>query len=159
MHEIILGVDPGLGGALAVVNDFNDCETCLMPTMGEGKHRIIDGTAVARFIEERDVEFAIIENVHAMPKQGVSSVFKFGQVHGQVLGVLQSRGIPYRLIAPRVWKRDMSLTADKSLSRRRAIEQFPHAQEQFSRVMDEGRAEAALLALWYIIAGRNESAA
>ena len=149
---IICGIDPGMGGALAVI-DIEGCllcDTISMPTMGTGTKRLVDGTAVRRFIVERDVEFVVIEQVGAMPKQGVASSFRFGVAFGQIIGIVQGLGIPHSFAHPTKWKREMGLTSDKSLSRRRAIERLPGAAEQFARAKDEGRAEASLLALWWL---------
>jgi len=84
--------------------------------------------------------------LHGRP-QGTASSFKFGMAYGQALGVVQGLLFPYQTVSAAKWKRHMSLTSDKEYSRRRAIECFPKFADQFSRKMDEGRAEAALLAL------------
>ena len=159
---IILGVDPGFSGALAVLNSERDCETLDMPTMGEKAKKLVDGGAVKRFIEQHDVEYAVIEAVHAMPQQGVSSTFRFGTSYGLILGVIQGMAIPYETVSPRKWKGAMGLSNEKDHSRRVAIEQLPRAAKQFERKKDDGRAEAALLALWKLsspLIGKTEEAA
>src|SRR5262245_406441 len=118
LSMIIAGIDPGLSGALAVLNDFGDCDTIHVPRMGD----LIDGGAVARWLGDRDVEVAVIELANAWPGQGVAGVFKYGRSYGQLLGVLQATLTPYRLVTPAKWKRDLRLSHDKEASRRRAIE-------------------------------------
>ena len=152
---IVCGIDPGITGALAVVNEDHDCETVEMPTAGVGKHRAVDGAGIARFMAERDVEFAIVELVHSMPRQGVASTFKFGTAYGTVLGTLHACCMPYRLVTPAKWKKDMMLSSDKRLSLEMATRRLPRAALQFARVKDHGRAEAALLALWWLENGNR----
>ena len=114
---IVCGIDPGLSGALAVINDEHDCESMLMPTMGEKSQKIVDGGAVARFLGEHNVEFAVVEYVSARPGQGVTGMFRFGTAYGIVIGVLQAACIPHRFVTPAKWKKEMGLSKDKTLSR------------------------------------------
>lgn len=145
---IVCGIDPGLTGALAVINTFGDCQILDMPVLGDGAETVVNGAMIARFLDEFDVQFAVLEKQQAYPGQGVVSTFKIGLFYGQVLGVLQASLIPYHLVAPPIWKKAMKLGKNKNLSRLRATERFPHVCKQFERVKDEGRAEAVLLALW-----------
>lgn len=156
---IVLGIDPGLEGALAVLSEEGDLETTRMPIMGAKSKRIIDITAVARFVAERDVEFALCEYTGAMPRQGVASTFKFGFVSGQITGLLHAICLPHKFVTPTRWKKDFGLSADKELSRRLAIERFPRAAEQFALRKDEARAEAALIALWWFRFGEGRKTA
>jgi crossover junction endodeoxyribonuclease RuvC len=146
--EIVAGIDPGLSGAVAVVNSNADCFTARMPVMG--KPPIVDGAALVGWLADYDVTIAVVEQAQAFPEQGVSSVFRYGMVFGQVIGVLQAALIPYRLVTPRRWKRDLNLTRDKEVSRRRAIETFPRHAAHFALKKDEARAEAALIAWWWL---------
>jgi crossover junction endodeoxyribonuclease RuvC len=100
----------------------------------------------------------VIEDVHAMPKQGVSSSFSFGRALGVAEGVLAGNGLSLRYVSPAKWKKALGLSsdkgvsrrrADKGVSRRRAIELWPEHAKAFERVKDDGRAEAALLAWWW----------
>lgn len=157
---IVAGIDPGLHGALAVLNETGDCQTTDMPIMGDPA--IVDGGAVARWLNECDVSIVVIERAQSMPaewtdrktgklrKQGVSSSFRNGQTYGQLLGVLQACAFPYRIVGAADWKRAMRLSRDKELSRRRAIELLPRSGEQFQLKKHEARAEAALIAWWYL---------
>jgi crossover junction endodeoxyribonuclease RuvC len=141
-------VDPGKTGALAVVNELGDVETADMPLTDEG---IVDGAAVLRFFIERDVEIVIMERVHALPHDGKVSAFNFGFTNGVLRGVAQCMGLPHKLTTPQTWKRALGLLkADKSASRELAMKMFPRAADQFKRVKDHSRAEAALLAAWHL---------
>jgi crossover junction endodeoxyribonuclease RuvC len=85
-----------------------------------------------------------------MPGQGVASTFKFGQSYGSVLGLFGA--LKYNIIdvTPRRWKKDLSLTSDKEQARQMAINNWPDVSDLFKRKKDHGRAEAALIALWYL---------
>lgn len=147
---VVAGIDPGLGGGVAVVNAGNNtswCETILMPVM-DG---IVDSFAVGKFLSEHYVEFVVIEKTHSMPKQGVKSTFTFGFVSGQVRGAAEALGFPCMTVTPTKWKRALDLIGrDKNASREVAMQIFPNARQQFARVKDHGRAEAALLAAWHL---------
>jgi crossover junction endodeoxyribonuclease RuvC len=152
---IVGGIDPGVHGALAVLNEEGDCDTIAMPIMGAPKP-IVDGGALVRWFGDRDVDLVVVEQAQAFPKQGVATSFRFGQTYGQALGALQASLIPYRTVSPASWKRDLHLSHDKEQSRRRAIELFPRAAPQFARKLDEARAEAALLAWWWLYAAHRQ---
>jgi crossover junction endodeoxyribonuclease RuvC len=146
---IIGGIDPGLTGGLAVLNEMDNIESRMMPVMGADKGTIVDGGALARWLGDRDVGICIVERAGPMPSQGLGSTFKFGTVYGQVLGALQAALIPYKLVTPARWKRHFNLSKDKDASRRVAIERFPYAADNFALSKSHGRAEAALIALWW----------
>jgi crossover junction endodeoxyribonuclease RuvC len=149
--RIVLGLDPGLNGGVAVLNEQDTLETAIIPTMGDAAGRVLNGRALSWWIAERDVTEAIIENAHSMPHQGVTSTFRFGVAFGQLLGVLQVSGIPYRLVTPQAWKKHYGLLKqDKDAARRLAIERFPRAAAQFARKLDVHRADAALIARYQI---------
>lgn len=146
-----LGVDPGLNGALAVLRGAV-VKTYDMPTHTiKGKkrpdiqqlHNILTGIVA---LDEPRV--AIVEDVHSMPKQGVTSSFTFGHVTGVMHSALAAAQIPMHLVSPASWKRAMRLSKDKDASRQRASQLFPTCADQWARKKDDGRAEAALLA-WY----------
>jgi crossover junction endodeoxyribonuclease RuvC len=145
---IVAGIDPGFEGGLAVLNEHRNLETCLMPTVGEGTKRRVNASAVATFLTERDVEHVVIERVGAMPKNGAASMFRFGMGYGQLMGVVAALNYPHEFVTPRKWKGAFGLSKDKEQSRSRILELYPEHAEQFARKKDEGRAEAALIALW-----------
>jgi crossover junction endodeoxyribonuclease RuvC len=152
----VLGVDPGLSGAIAlfdttlatvVVHDMPVLSRGALRTKrGLRKRHEISEAMLADLVQELDPNVAFIERVHALPGQGVSSSFTFGVAYGVVRGVLAALDIPVHLITPNEWKRVMRLGADKSAARAHAIRLLPASAAQFQRVKDDGRAEAALLA-------------
>lgn len=145
----MLGVDPGLGGALALVDDELGLTVIQdMPVVQVGKTRVVSEGMLREVIRDLNPNHALVERVHAMPKQGVVSSFNFGMGYGLVRGVLAGLGVPVALITPMQWKRAMHMGADKSEARVIAARLFPLNAKDFSRVRDDGRAEAALLALY-----------
>lgn len=140
---MIMGIDPGVSGAWALLSDNGTITAGDLPTVARG----IDVPTFAQLVRSTMPIRAIVEDVHSMPKQGVASTFKFGCAHGAVLGALLTIGIPVELVAPGRWKRHFRLGADKEASRAFALRTWP-AADCFSRKKDHGRAEAALIALW-----------
>lgn len=144
----VLGIDPGLHGAWAILADGNIVDMDDLPIIGAGKQLRLNGGAMADLWRGMDVSLAVIEAVHSMPRQGVSSSFKFGYACGQILGVIEGLNIPVQFVTPQMWKKHFRLTADKEDARRKAIETFPYDRAAFARKKDHGRAEAALIARW-----------
>lgn len=145
---ILAGIDPGANGALAII-DGTSVTILDVPKVGTE----IDYVAWAKewgaaldYLGEGDHIF--IEKVGAMPKQGVTSMFSFGQRYGFVLGLAYSAGVPVSFTRPQDWKKAVGITAkaDKGASRLRASQLFPGHAEQWKRVKDDGRAEALLIA-------------
>lgn len=91
---------------------------------------------------------AVLEQVHAMPKQGVSSTFRFGQCYGALQMAVVGHGYEVHDVTPQKWKKHFGLSNDKGVSRSVASQRFPQCAELFKRVKDDGRAEAALMALY-----------
>lgn len=149
----ILGIDPGLSGALAFyfpVQQVVSAED--MPVVAGD---VDAATLAARIIQMRP-DVAIVESVGARPGQGVSSTFKFGCGFGIVRGVIAASGVPLHLVSPAKWKRGFGLNSDKEKSRALALQLWPARADLFARKMDHGRAEAALIARYgaeRIIAG------
>ncbi len=149
----ILGVDPGVTGAIAFYFPSNPGHVVAedIPTAaGE-----VDVDTLARRIAQMKLTAAIIERVGAMPKQGVSSTFKFGAAYGALRAVAAVLEIPQHLVTPSRWKAHYRLPADKEEARARALQLWPGIG-CFSRKKDHGRAEAALIARYgadVIIAG------
>ena len=142
--------DPGLNGGGAILNpDLNIIACFDLPIIGEGTQRRIDAANLADIIREHGpYAFAIVEQVAAMPGNGVSSMFRFGQSYGTLLGVIGALAIPVRHVTPAKWKKALGLNSDGEASRARAIETWPTYAELFARKRDHNRAEAALLALY-----------
>lgn len=139
----LLGVDPGASGALAWwFPDYPELLTVQdIPTVN-GQ---LDPATLARRIDQMRPTLAIVEQVSAMPKQGVSSTFKFGAAYGMLLGTLAALKVPTQLVSPGKWKRAFGLGGDKEQARALALRLWPEC-DQFSRKKDHGRAEAALIA-------------
>lgn len=146
-----LGIDPGTRGALAVFDfERNELVTVIdVPTLPKTKKYVdIDMPALGQFIgayAER-IQLAVIEEVGSRPGEGRQTVFNFGFAAGAVAMAVASYLIPVFHTPPGVWKPLMGLSRDKNLSRIRASAFFPKHAALFKRVMDDGRAEAALLA-------------
>ena len=139
----VIGVDPGLTGALCLLHDGIDVAD--MP--------VCDGRVNAHALAELvigwgPIAVAAVEHVHSFPGQGVASTFRFGQAYGVVLGVLAALERPIVHVTPTVWTKAHGLTSDKDGHRRRAIETWPQYAGLFARRKDDGRADAALIAQW-----------
>ena len=146
---MILGIDPGQSGALAWVCEGALIEVLDMPTIEVRGKRKINAGALVNIVNKRVPKMVVIEAVHAMPKQGVSSSFNFGYGAGLLEGICAALNYPIDLIPPATWKRGAGLPADKGACRQLAARYWPGAAHMFSRVKDDGRAEAALMARWY----------
>jgi crossover junction endodeoxyribonuclease RuvC len=141
----ILGVDPGAKGALALLV-AGMVETVDMPAVEiRGRYRV-DAARVASIIRMWRPDHAFVEQVNAWPGQGVASCFSFGKSAGIVLGILAALQIPTSEVAAVTWKKKLGVPADKGAARWRASQLFPTNANDWSRVRDDGRAEAALIA-------------
>lgn len=150
--SITIGVDPGMSGAIALVDSYGVLvEVHDMPVVGG----LVSAHGIINLVDDWDVcGKVVIEDVHSMPKQGVASSFGFGRSKGVVEGVFAGLDISTSYVAPATWKRKLGLSADKGTCRRRAIELWPHHAKAFARVKDDGRAEAALIAYWWLQHGQ-----
>lgn len=148
---IVLGIDPGLSGALAFYDTVSEALVVMdMPTVevtrnGKSK-REVSPALVADMVAGKGIEKAFMERVSAMPGQGVSSMFSFGRSSGVVEGVLAAYEIPTTLVTPQAWMKAMGVRAGKDGSRERAMQLFPQYSMTFSRKKDDGRSDAALIA-------------
>lgn len=144
---MIIGIDPGLTGAIAVLGpDGSFVAVHDMPTTKLGKNkRRVNGPVLAEIIKSYLVTMAVVEVVHAMPGQGVTSMFNFGEGYGVIKGVLAGLGVPHKDATPQKWKKACDLIgSEKDAARALAIELFPDAS--LSRKKDIGRADALLIA-------------
>ena len=149
----VLGVDPGATGALAMLDtDLGALVVVDMPSLlvktGKTHRRQISEFWLADTMRVYAPDCAYLERVHAMPRQGVTSSFSFGLSYGLVRGVLAALGISLQLVTPQEWKRSFRLGPDKNEARVIASRLFPANAADFTRAKDDGRAEAALLALF-----------
>ena len=152
MTKRTLGIDVGLNGAIALVQDGELVGVVDMPTVtldrnGKAK-RQVSVPELVDIIKTFDPNEAYVEKVFAMAGQGVTSVFSFGRSLGVVEGVLTTMKIKTTLMTPQTWQKGLGMTGGKDGSRARAMELFPEQTALFKRVKDDGRSDAALIALW-----------
>jgi len=139
--SIILGIDPGRKGALALLdNHTNRVTTHDLPDTVPALHDLIVSLPVVRF--------AVLEQIHAGPQMSRRTVGVMFEGFGALKGALAWKSIPVHPIRPGIWKSALSIPADKTAARRRAAEFFPDDADQWALVKHDGRAEAALIA-WY----------
>ena len=150
----IIGIDCGLNGAIAVLDDGKLVLVRDMPTLtvdiNKKSKRQVSPQLLAEIIGNFKPDQAIVERPAARPGQGVTAMFGFGRSLGVVEGVLAALNVPVTYVAPATWTKAMGKAAGKDASRQRAIELFPEMSEHFKRVKDDGRAEATLIAMWGI---------
>lgn len=154
--SFVIGIDPGAAGAVAILEAKTGqlVHVFDMPAIdikiGTKIKRRVSPEMLASelrlYLEEGAV--AVIEQVNAMPGQGVTSMFAFGESFGLAKGVLAGLGIQCSTVTPGVWKKAMKLNAGKDGSRAKAAQLWPMSAGEFKRVKDDGRAEAALIAAW-----------
>jgi crossover junction endodeoxyribonuclease RuvC len=148
---VILAIDPGVHGALAFLRPGNRVETFDMPVFKAKHGHELDEAALSRMLDarSRDIEFAILERQWARPTDSGPSAFKVGCNFGALKMLLASNFIPYRLVTPAMWKRAAGLIGEgKDASRAAATKALPQDADQWRLKKQEGRAEAALLAVW-----------
>lgn len=147
------GIDPGLTGALAVL-DFQDFRLHLWDTptvsvkVGDKIRKRCDPDAFVKAAARFPLDYATIENVQSTPNDGHVGAFTFGKVTGIAIGIFAGLDIPLASVAPAKWKMQMQVPADKEAAVYRASQLFPHCTDAWSRKMDHGRAEAAIIALY-----------
>lgn len=143
---IFAAIDPGsVHAAIAVFHDGTPVFVDDLRTV----NGMLDSTAFAYALNDMRVERMVVENVHAMPKQGVSSTFKFGMGVGIIHGVAGALRLPLALVTPGVWKKHHGLGSHKEASRALAIRKWPDHNRHLSRKKDADRAEALLIGDWY----------
>lgn len=154
--RVTIGIDPGQTGALAVLADGAFAGFYDMPTLPRAAGGLqIDAVTLAAklrgvFSTHHGARvFAVLEQVGAMPKQGVTSTFRFGESFGVVLGVLGALGIPHMQVRPERWKKYLQLSGqEKDVARTVAVQRHPNASMFLERKKDVGRADALLIATW-----------
>ena len=155
---LIIGIDPGISGSICFLQDGKIVDVVEMPTMTEGKKnkKQVNGSQIYNEIfnriKQRDKKEikVIIEQVSAMPGQGVTSMFNFGQSYGILKGICSAMRLPMYFVRPAKWKKYFNLiNSEKDASRTRAIEIFPYFSSQLSRKKDSNKADAILIASFY----------
>ena len=149
---IYIGIDPGFSGAIAFYAPKENIVSIYdMPVYQNAKGKTeINLYELHEILEPETDEphMAIIEQVAAMRGQGVTSMFRFGQSYGATQMAVAAHKIPMQFVTPAKWKSYLGLSRDKGVSRSLASQRFPKQADLFSRAKDDGRAEAALLALY-----------
>ena len=162
---LIIGVDPGLSGSICFFEDGKILDVVEMPTMTEGKKnkRQVNGSQVyneiskkIKQVDKKDIK-VIIEQVSAMPGQGVTSMFNFGQSYGILKGMCSAMQLPMYFVRPAKWKKYFGLiNTEKDASRTKAIEIFPYFSSNLSKKKDSNKADAILIASYYYETFRDE---
>ena len=153
---IIFGIDPGVSGAISVLENKKVIEVFDMPTMIDGKKskRQVNGAQVTNIIKERLDKnkeiIAVVEHVNAMPGQGVTSMFNFGQSFGVIKGICSALSLPIYFVRPVKWKKHFNLIkTNKDASRTKVIQIYPEISSKLSRKKDSNKADAILIARYF----------
>ena len=155
---LIIGIDPGITGSICFFQDGKIIDVVEMPNMPEGKKnkKQVNGAQIYYEISLRikdtkkeDIK-VVIEQVSAMPGQGVTSMFNFGQSFGILKGICSAMQLPMYFVRPIKWKKYFNLiNSEKDASRSKAIEVFPYFSSELSRKKDSNKADAILIASFY----------
>ena len=152
----IIGIDPGLSGAIAVLENNKVLNIFDIPVMSEGKKnkRQLNSALLVNLLKEninKEEEVAVvIEQVNAMPGQGVTSMFNFGQTFGALKGICAALELPIFFVRPSKWKKYFELiNSSKDASRTKAIEMYPKLSNQLSKKKDVNKSDAILIARFF----------
>ena len=155
---LIIGIDPGISGSICFFENGKILDVVEMPTMIDGKKnkRQVNGAQIFNEISKRISKIekenlkVVIEQVSAMPGQGVTSMFNFGQSFGILKGICSAMQLPMYFVRPAKWKKYFGLiNSEKDASRTRAIEMFPYFSSHLSKKKDSNKADAILIASFY----------
>ncbi len=162
---LIIGIDPGISGSICFFQDGIIKDVVEMPTMIEGKKnkRQVNGSQIfneiskkIKNIDKRDIK-VVIEHVTAMPGQGVTSMFNFGQSFGILKGICSAMQLSVYFVRPAKWKKYFNLiNSEKDASRTRAIEIFPYYSSHLSKKKDSNKADAILIASFFFETYKEE---
>jgi crossover junction endodeoxyribonuclease RuvC len=155
---LVIGIDPGISGSICFLENGQIIDAIEMPTMTDGKKnkRQVNGSQIFNEVSEKikkldkkDIR-VVIEQVSAMPGQGVTSMFNFGQSFGILKGIFSAMQLPMYFVRPAKWKKYFNLiNSEKDASRTRAIEIFPYFSAHLSKKKDSNKADAILIASFY----------
>ena len=154
----IIGIDPGISGAICFFESDIIKDVIEMPVMADGKKnkRQINGPQIVNEIQKRIENipmkniFVVVEHVSAMPGQGVTSMFNFGQSFGVIKGICSALKLPIYFVRPVKWKKYFNLIkTDKEASRSKAIQIFPYISSKLSKKKDNNKADAILIASFF----------
>ena len=162
---LIIGIDPGISGSICFLEDGIIKDVLEMPTMTEGKKnkKQVNGSQIYNEIsfriktyEKKNIK-VVIEQVSAMPGQGVTSMFNFGQSFGILKGICSAMQLPIYFVRPAKWKKYFNLiNSEKDASRTKAIEIFPYFSSNLSKKKDSNKADAILIASYFHETYKNE---
>jgi len=143
-----MGIDPGASGALVLLENGTPIEWMIMPTYKVGSATRVNASEVASFLMDHpSIEHVYIEQVGAMPKQGVVSMFNFGHSCGTISGVIGALCLPSTMVTPQAWKKACGLIGmDKDASRSRALQLWPNWRDLDKKGKGQALADAALIA-------------
>ena len=162
---LIIGIDPGISGSICFFLDGEIKDVIDMPTMTDGKKKKkqVNGSQIFNEISKRIIEKdkkdikVVIEQVSAMPGQGVTSMFNFGQSFGILKGICSAMQLPMYFVRPTKWKKYFNLiNSEKDASRTKAIEIFPYFSGNLSKKKDGNKADAILIASFYYETYKSE---
>ena len=155
---LIIGIDPGITGSICFFEDGKIIDLIEMPNMADGKKqkKQVNGAQIyneillrTKNMEKKNIK-VVIEHVSAMPGQGVTSMFNFGQSFGVLKGICSAMQLSMHFVRPAKWKKFFNLiNAEKDASRTKAIEIFPYISTQLSKKKDANKADAALIASFF----------
>ena len=159
----IIGIDPGLSGAIAILENNKVINIFEIPVMSEGKKnkRQLNSAQLVKLLRDNITKneevSVVVEQVNAMPGQGVTSMFNFGQTFGAIKGVCAALGLPIHFVRPSKWKEHFELiNSSKDSSRTKAIEMYPALSNELSRKKDVNKSDAILIARFYSETRLNE---
>ena len=154
----IISIDPGISGAICFFENGQILDVIDMPTMADGKKnkRQVNGSQIyneiklkVEYVEKKDI-FVVIEQVSAMPGQGVTSMFNFGQSFGVIKGICAAMQLPMYFVRPAKWKKYFNLIkTEKQASRTKVIEIFPQFSSKLSKKKDINKADSILIASFF----------
>ena len=152
----IIGIDPGLSGGIAVLENNKILNMFDMPVMAEGKKnkRQLNSAQLVSLIKDNikvnEEIVVVVEQVNAMPGQGVTSMFNFGQTFGAIKGVCAALELPIFFVRPSKWKKHFELiNSSKDSSRTKVIEMYPTLSNQLTKKKDVNKSDAILIARFY----------
>ncbi len=152
----IIGIDPGLSGGIAILDDLKIFDIYDMPIMSEGKKNKnqLNSAQLVNIIKKNIIPsgdtFLIVEQVSAMPGQGVTSMFNFGQTFGSIKGICAALNLPIFFVRPTKWKKHFDLiNSSKDASRTKVIEMYPSISPRLSKKKDVNKADAILIARYF----------
>ena len=152
----IFGIDPGIAGAIAILDDKTIFDVIDLPTMSDGKKnkKQLNSAHLSQYISNNILDInksvVVVEQVNAMPGQGVTSMFNFGQSFGVIKGICSALKLPIYFVRPVKWKKYFNLIkTDKEASRSKAIQIFPYISSKLSKKKDNNKADAILIASFF----------